>query len=51
MTREEALSLLKEYNQEPFHIEHGETVGRVLRWYAEKLGYGDEADFWENYSK
>ena len=47
MTREEALELLKEYNKEPFHIEHGETVGRVMRWYAEKLGYGDEADFWE----
>ena len=47
MTREEALELLKEYNKEPFHIEHGETVGRVMRWYADKLGYGDEADFWE----
>jgi predicted hydrolase (HD superfamily) len=47
MTRDDALSLLMEYNQEPFHIEHGETVGRVMRWYAEKLGYGDEADFWE----
>ena len=47
MTREEALNLLKEYNKEPFHIEHGIIVGKVLRWYAEKLGYGDEADFWE----
>ena len=47
MTREEALALLREYNQQPFHIEHGETVGRVLRWYAERLGYADEADFWE----
>ena len=47
MTRDEALALLKEYNQEPFHIEHGITVGRVMRWYAEKLGYRDEADFWE----
>ena len=47
MTRDEALALLKEYNQEPFHIEHGITVGRVMRWYAEKLGYSDEADFWE----
>lgn len=47
MTREEALELLKEYNKEPFHIEHGITVGHVLRWYAEQLGYGDEADFWE----
>ena len=35
---------MKEYNQEPFHIEHGITVGRVMRWYAEKLGYSDEAD-------
>ena len=48
MTRDEALALLRQYNREPFHIEHGETVGSVLRWYAEKLGYGDEADFWEN---
>ena len=47
MTREEALTLLKEYNHEPFHIEHGVTVGWVMRWFAEKLGYGDEADFWE----
>ena len=47
MTRDEALSLLKTYNKEPFHIEHGEIVGHVMRWYAEKLGYGDEADFWE----
>ena len=48
MTRDEAIALLRTYNAEPFHIEHGVTVGRVLRWYAEKLGYGDEADFWEN---
>ena len=47
MNREEALELLKEYNKEPFHIEHGITVGNVMRWYAQKLGYGDEADFWE----
>ena len=47
MNREEALELLKRYNKEPFHIEHGVTVGHVMRWYAEKLGYGDEADFWE----
>ena len=47
MNREEALELLKEYNKEPFHIEHGVTVGNVMRWYAQKLGYGDEADFWE----
>ena len=27
MTRDEALALLAEYNEEPFHIEHGVTVG------------------------
>ena len=47
MNRDEALALLKQYNREPFHIEHGITVGNVMRWYAQKLGYGDEADFWE----
>ena len=27
---------------------HGRTiVGDVLRWYANELGYGDEADFWQ----
>ena len=48
LTREEALALLNEFNHEPFHIEHALTVERVMRWYAEKLGYGDEVDFWGN---
>lgn len=46
-TKEEALSLLEKYNKEPFHILHGLTVGEVMRWYAEELGYGEDADFWE----
>lgn len=46
ISREEALDFLKEYNKEPFHILHGETVEGVMRWYAKELGYGDEADFW-----
>lgn len=45
-TTDEALSLLKEYNLEPFHIKHGVTVGGVLRYFACELGYGNEADFW-----
>lgn len=44
-TREQALALLKKYNQEPFHIQHALTVEAVMRWYAKELGYGDE-DFW-----
>lgn len=46
MTREEALSLLKKYNHEPFHLQHAFTVEAVMRWYANELGYADEADFW-----
>ena len=47
MTREEAWDLLKDYNKEEFHLEHAEIVGKTMRYFAEKLGYGDEADFWE----
>ena len=45
-TREEALCLLRRYNQEPFHILHALTVEGVMAWYARELGYGDRADFW-----
>lgn len=46
-TPEEAWALLCEYNQGEFHQKHGRIVGDVLRWYAQELGYGEEADFWE----
>ncbi|MDR0958233.1 MAG: hydrolase [Clostridiales bacterium] len=46
ITREDAYSLLCEYNKEPFHIRHAETLEGVMRYFAEKLGYHDEADFW-----
>lgn len=46
-TPEEAWNLLCEYNQGEFHRKHARIVGDVLRWYAERLGYGDEAAFWE----
>ena len=46
ITREEALELLKKYNKEEFHIHHGKMVEGTMRYFAEKLGYGDEADFW-----
>ena len=47
MTREEAWELLREYNKDEFHLEHAEIVGKTMRYFAEKLGYGAEADFWE----
>lgn len=46
ITRDEALALLKEYNQEPFHIRHALTVEGVMRYFARTLGYGEEEEFW-----
>ena len=46
ISREAALAALREYNKEPFHILHGLTVEGVMRWYANELGYGEDADFW-----
>ena len=46
MTRQQAWSLLREYNQEPFHLQHALTVEAVMRWFAEQLGYGADANFW-----
>ena len=46
LNRAQALELLKKYNQEAFHIQHSLTVEGVMRWYAQELGYGEDADFW-----
>ena len=43
----EAYELLKEYNSGDFHLQHGRIVGDVMRWYAVKLGYESEAEFWQ----
>lgn len=46
ITKEEAWALLKEYNKEEFHLKHAETVSFVMEYFAKKLGYEDEAEFW-----
>ncbi len=46
LNREQAFELLKRYNHERFHLQHALTVEGVMRWYADALGYGNEADFW-----
>ena len=46
ITRDEAMALLKKYNKEDFHILHALTVEGVMRYFAETLGYEDDADFW-----
>lgn len=44
--REAALALLKQYNKEPFHLQHALTVEGVMAYFAETLGYGEEKEFW-----
>ena len=46
MTRKEAFTLLQKYNKDPFHIQHALTVEAVMKWYANELGYGDDAEYW-----
>lgn len=47
ITKNYALGLLREYNTGEFHLRHARIVGDVLRYFAERLGYPDEASFWE----
>ncbi|MDD6411958.1 MAG: hydrolase [Oliverpabstia intestinalis] len=44
--REDALALLKRYNQDPFHLQHAFTVEAVMKWYANELGYAEDAEYW-----
>ena len=46
ITVDGAMELLKQYNDEPFHHEHAETVGKLMRYYAEKYD-PENADFWQ----
>ena len=46
ITRNDAFALLKKYNKDPFHIQHALTVEDVMKWYANKLGYGEDAEYW-----
>ena len=45
-TPEQALELTKRYNKEAFHIQHAETVGKVMRYLAGKYDAGNE-DYWQ----
>ena len=38
--------MLCEHNKEAFHLHHARTVEAVMRWFANDLGYSEEADFW-----
>ena len=44
LSREQAMALLKKYNQEAFHIQHALTVEGVMGWYAREAG--EDETFW-----
>ena len=44
--RNDAFALLRKYNKDPFHIQHALTVEAVMKWYANELGYGEDAEYW-----
>lgn len=46
LSRQEALELLKKYNKEPFHIQHGLTVEGVMRYFARETGNGADEEYW-----
>jgi predicted hydrolase (HD superfamily) len=46
MTREDAWNLLTKYNPDPFHLYHAQVMEGVMKYFAEREGFGGEADFW-----
>jgi len=46
INRQQAWELLKQYNKDPFHIQHALTVEGVMKWFASDQGFGEENEFW-----
>ncbi len=45
-TRQEAWELLTVFNEEEFHLKHARVVEGVMKYFAAKLGYEQDAEFW-----
>ena len=45
-TPEQAFTLTAQYNQEPFHLEHAKTVGKVMAYFAKECD-PERVDFWK----
>ena len=45
LTRDEAFALLNTYNEDPFHITHGETLEGIMRYFAERND-PENVEFW-----
>jgi predicted hydrolase (HD superfamily) len=46
MSRQRAWELLREYNKDPFHLQHALTVEGIMRWFAADQGSGGDKEFW-----
>ena len=46
ISRQDALELMRKYNDDPFHRQHALTVEAVMKWLARELGYGEDAGYW-----
>ena len=46
MNRNDAWNLLNQYNDDPFHLHHAQVVEGVMKYFSQKEGFGDEAEFW-----
>ena len=44
--REQAWELFRQYNKDPFHLQHALTLEGVMRWFAEEQGLDKEKEFW-----
>lgn len=44
-TVEEAFEIVKKYNKEPFHLEHAQTVSKVMGEFAKEYD-PEKADYW-----
>ena len=44
INRQQAMELLRKYNQESFHLLHALTVEGVMRWFAQENG--EDVEFW-----
>lgn len=44
ISRQDALELMRKYNDDPFHRQHALTVEAVMKWFARELGYGEMPD-------
>jgi predicted hydrolase (HD superfamily) len=46
INRQQAWELLKQYNKEPFHLQHALTLEGVMKWYAKDQGFGNDEEYW-----